>query len=136
MDLQNTMLIAASGMRAQTSRLKVLAENIANSNSLGTAPGEDPYRRQIPSFKTELDRETGARLVHMTKTVPDQSAFGLRHDPNHPAADENGYVKTPNVSSLIESVDMRQAQRSYEANLNVIEASRSMIMRTIDLLQR
>ncbi len=134
MDLTKPMMIAASGMRAQSDRMRILAENIANAESLATAPGGEPYRRRIPSFSSELDREMGVSMVRMDKSVPDQSAFGKKHDPGHPAADEMGYVATPNVNSLIESMDMRQAQRSYEANLNVIEAARTMMARTIDLL--
>ncbi len=136
MDFDKTMGIAASGMKAQSARLKVLAENVANSDSLAMTPDGEPYRRRIPSFRAEMDRELGVSVVKMDKTVPDMSDFGLRHDPYHPAADENGYVKTPNVNGLIESIDMRKAQQTYEANLNVIEAARSMMMKTIDLLQR
>ncbi len=136
MDFNKTMAIAAAGMQAQGARLKVLAENVANADSLATTPDGEPYRRRIPAFRAELDREMDVPLVRMYRTVPDRSDFGLRHDPSHPAADENGYVKTPNVNSLIESIDMRTAQQSYEANLNVVEAARTMMMRTIDLLQR
>ena len=136
MDFMKSMMIAASGMRAQGARMKVLAENIANADSLATEKGKDPYRRKIPVFSSVMDKETGVGLVQMKKPQLDQSDFGKRHDPSHPAADEFGYVATPNVNSLIEAIDMRQAARSYEANLNVIEASRNMMMRTIDLLQK
>lgn len=135
MDFEKTMAIAAAGMKAQGSRLKVLAENVANADSLASTPGGEPYQRRIPSFKNEMDREMEVSLVTMDKTVPDTSKFGKRYDPRHPGADETGYVMTPNVNSLIESMDMRQAQRSYEANINVIESARSMLMRTIDLLR-
>lgn len=134
-DLTNTMMISASGLKAQSQRMRVIAENMANSNSTGDAPGQDPYRRQIPTFANVLDREIGARMVEVRRVVHDRSDFGLRYDPNHPAADDKGYVKTPNVNGLIESMDMRQAQRSYEANLNVLDASRSMAARTLELLK-
>lgn len=136
MDLVKSMMIAASGMRAQSGRMRVLAENIANSQSTATTPGGDPYRRQIPTFKSELDRELGANTVRVGKPVADQSAFELKYMPGHPAADENGYVQMPNVNGLVEAMDMKEAQRSYEANLNMISASRRMLGQTIELLRR
>lgn len=135
MDLIKSLKIAASGLRAQTGRMRVIAENMANSDSTAQAPGGDPYRRKIPSFHAEIDREIGARMVGNGPVRTDQSEFGLRHEPGHPAADEDGYVKTPNVNPLIESMDMREAQRSYEANLNVVQAARSMVLRTLDILR-
>ena len=131
----NTIMIAASGMRAQSERIQVIAQNLANSESTANAAGQDPYRRQIPTFQNELDRELGVRRVQMGDVIHDMGEFGSRYDPNHPAADEAGYIKTPNVNSLIEMMDMRQAQRSYEANLNMISTARSMMMRTLDLLR-
>lgn len=135
MDLAKTMDIAASGLRAQSDRMRIHAENIANSQSTALDPGGDPYRRQIPLFKTVVDRESGLQTVAMSKVLPDKSEFGKKYDPSHPSADGMGYIKTSNVNSLVESMDMRQAQRSYEANLNVIEAARSMMNRTLDLLR-
>jgi flagellar basal-body rod protein FlgC len=128
--------VAASGLRAQTARMKVIAENIANANSTGVAPGAPPYRRQIPTFGEMVDRETGASLVRMKGVQLDQGDFRLRYDPTHPAANAEGYVQLPNVNTLIESMDMREAQRAYEANLNVVETARSMMSRTLELLRR
>ncbi|NWG46734.1 MAG: flagellar basal body rod protein FlgC [Alphaproteobacteria bacterium] len=135
LDLIKPMLVAASGMRAQSERMKVISENIANANSTPETPEGDPYRRQIPTFRAQLDRELGVKLVSMPKTVADDKDFGMRYDPSHPAADEKGYVKLPNVNTLIESMDMREAQKSYEANLNVIDSMRRMMSRTIELLR-
>lgn len=135
MDLVDALHISAAGMKTQGSRLRVIAENMANADSLGKAPGEDPYRRQVITFKNVLDRNLGIETVRVDRVVRDPSDFELRYDPGHPAADERGYVKLPNVNSLIELADMREAQRSYEANLKVIEASRTMLTRTIDILR-
>jgi flagellar basal-body rod protein FlgC len=131
-----TMMIAWAGMRAQTGRMRVIAENLANSDSTGRTPGDMPYRRQIPTFKDQLNRAQGVDLVQLGKPVLDRSQFRLRYDPSHPAADKDGYVKLPNVDPLVESMDMRESMRAYEANLNVIEASKSMIAKMLDLLQR
>jgi len=136
MEAFKTMMVAWSGMRAQTGRMRVIAENLANADSTGRSPGDTPYRRQIPTFRDELNRSTGVDLVKLGRTVNDRSQFKLRYDPSHPAADKNGYVKMPNVDPLVESMDMREAMRAYEANLNVIEASKSMITKTLDLLRR
>ena len=136
METMKSMLIAASGMRAQAERMRVIAENLANASSTASKPGEDPYRRQVPVFKAELDRATGAETVHMSGIVHDNSAFREQYMSGHPAADERGYVKMPNVSALTEMMDMREAQRAYEANLNVIDNTRSMMARTVDLLKR
>ena len=135
MDLMNSIAIAASGLRAQSGRMRVIAENLANSNSTATEPGGDPYRRQMVTFENVYNRELGAYEVTAGRIRLDESDFGQRFEPGHPAADPLGYVKTPNVSSLVEMMDMREAQRSYEANLNVIESSRTMAMRTLDLLR-
>ena len=134
MDLIKSMMISAAGMRAQNMRMRVIAENLANAESVASHPGEDPYRRKVVSFKNELDRELGIPLVKVDRITTDRSEFGKRFDPGNPAADAQGYVKLPNVRPLIETMDMRQAQRSYEANLNAIEASKQMLLRTIDLL--
>jgi len=136
MEAFKTMMIAWAGMRAQTGRMRVIAENLANSGSTGKTPTDEPYRRQIPTFKDELDRKLDVDLVKLGKTVKDRTQFRLRYDPSHPAADKTGYVKLPNVDPLVETMDMREAMRAYEANLNVIEASRSMIAKTLDLLRR
>ncbi len=134
-ELIKSMLISASGMRAQGQRLRVLSENLANANTLPLSPNEDPYRRKIITFRSELDKATGAEMVKVRRIGVDRSDFGMKYDPDHPGADANGYVRTPNVNSLIEIMDMKEAQRSYEANLNVIEASKAMLMRTIDILR-
>jgi flagellar basal-body rod protein FlgC len=133
--LRSISAIAASGMHAQSHRLKVTAENVANANSTGTTPGEEPYRRKTITFAEMLDRTTGATLVQVERIGRDQSDFPLRHDPAHPAADENGYVRTPNVSSIIEMNNMREAARSYEANMNMYEAARTMRRQMLDLLK-
>ncbi len=134
-DLFKSMQISASGMRAQGNRLRIVAENIANADSLPTAPGEDPYRRQTISFKTTLDRATGAETVAVDRVRPDTSPFEKQFKPYHPAADADGYVLAPNVNTLIEMADMRESQRSYEANLGVIRASKAMVQQMIELLR-
>jgi flagellar basal-body rod protein FlgC len=135
MDLQKAMRVSASGMSAQSTRMRVIAENLANSDSLGETPGAEPYRRKTISFRNVLDRQLGAETVRPSRIGTDKTAFQRRYDPGHPAADQEGYVLAPNVNNLIEAMDMRQAQRSYDANINVIETSKSMITRTIDLLR-
>jgi flagellar basal-body rod protein FlgC len=122
-------------MRAQSDRMRIIAENIANANSTSPVPGGDPYRRKIATMKSDFDRELNATLVTSQKPVADNSDFRLQYDPGNPNADTKGYVKLPNVNALIEIMDMREAQRSYEANLNVIGATRRMIQRTIELLK-
>ena len=129
------MFIAASGMKAQGTRLRVIAENIANSGSVAEQPNGDPYRRRMTIFQNILDREMDARIVKVKRVREDMSDFGLTHDPSHPAANADGYVKTPNVNTLVEMMDMREAQRSYEANLNMIDVTKSMLSRTLDLLR-
>ena len=135
-DLFSALSAASTGLRAQTVRIRVAAENVANANSTSEVPGGDPYRRRMPVFREMLDRETGALGVQVARTVDDQSEFSVTYDPDHPAADENGYVKLPNVKTLIEMADIREAQRTYEANLNIVESSRAMINRALDLLRR
>lgn len=135
MDFLKTIAVAASGLKAQSGRMRVIAENIANADSTGATPGADPYRRRVPTFVEKLDRELGVRTVQLGRVLEDQSDFRSRFDPGHPAADDDGQVKLPNVSSLVESMDMREAQRSYEANLNLVNATRRMLSRTIDILR-
>jgi flagellar basal-body rod protein FlgC len=135
MDLFKSIVVAASGLRAQSGRMKVVAENLANADSTAERAGADPYRRKVPTFQARMDRELDVKTVELGRVRPDQSAFRSRFDPGHPAADANGQVKLPNVNSLIETMDLREAQRSYEANLNVITSARRMIQRTIDILR-
>ncbi len=134
-DLTSVMSIASSGLRAQSTRMKVVAENIANASTTPNAPGEKPYQRQVVTFKNEFDRAQGIYQVKVDSVKKDNSDFVRKFDPSHPAADADGYVLMPNVKPIMESMDMREAQRSYEANLNVIESSRSMLLKTIDLLR-
>lgn len=122
-------------MKAQSDRLRVVSENIANADSMGTKPGEAPYRRKTITFRNHLDREMGVDKVEVYKYGYDKSDFKKKYDPGHPAADAEGYVLTPNVNTVMEMVDMREAQRGYEANLNVIEVSKGMIQRTVDMLR-
>lgn len=135
MDFIKTLTIAASGLRAQAGRMRIISENIANADSTPQRPGADPYRRKIPTFHSELDRTLDTQLVELGKVQTDSSAFRLKYEPGHPAADINGNVKYPNVNPLVEMTDMRDAQRSYEANINVISATRRMLQRTIDILK-
>jgi flagellar basal-body rod protein FlgC len=135
MDLIKSLLVSASGMKAQGARIKTIAQNLANANSLAKTPGGDPYRRKVITFKNELDRKLGVERVAVQGIGTDRADFQLRYDPGHPAANADGYVKLPNVNTLIEIADMREAQRSYEANLNVIEVAKGMLSRTIELLR-
>ncbi len=134
-DFQRSTAVAISGMKAQTERLRVISENLANSDSTAQSPDGTPYRRKVVSFKSELDHATGLARVKVDKVRGDQSDFNRRYDPNHPAADRDGYVLTPNVNPMIELMDMREAQRSYEANLNVITTSRALLSQTVNLLK-
>jgi flagellar basal-body rod protein FlgC len=136
MDLNASMVIAASGMRAQSSRMRTIAENIANANSTSPTPDGNPYRRKVATVTSDFDRELGATVVQAGKPIEDMSEFRTQYDPGNPAADKQGYVKLPNVNPLVEVMDMREAQRSYEADLNVMEATKSMLARTVDLLKR
>ena len=135
MDFLKSMQIAASGLRAQAGRMRIISENIANADSTPNSPGADPYRRKVPSFVSTFDRALDAQTVNMGRVGVDRSDFRLKYEPGHPAADANGNVKYPNVNSLVEMTDMREAQRSYEANINVISATRRMIQRTLDILK-
>ena len=136
MDLSNSMAIVATGLRAQTARMRVISENIANANSTSPTSGGEPYRRKVPTMQSDFDRELGATTVKPGDPVPDMTDFRLQYDPGNPGADKTGYVKLPNVNPLIEVMDMREAQRSYEADLTVMEASKSMLARTVDLLRK
>ena len=136
MDLATSMLVAASGMRAQSSRMRTIAENIANANSSAANASSDPYRRKIPTITSNFDRELNATVVQAGKPVADTSDFRTQYDPGNPAADKQGYVKLPNVDPLIEIMDMREAQRSYEADLTVMDATKQMLSRTVDLLSK
>jgi flagellar basal-body rod protein FlgC len=135
MEFTKSMAIAASGLRAQVGRMRVISENIANSDSTAQEPGGDPYRRRIPTFVSQLDRSVGAQVVTLGPVRPDPTDFQAKFEPGHPAADAAGYVKMPNVNPLVEMTDLRDAQRSYEANLNVITATRRMLARTLDILR-
>jgi len=134
-DFARSMGIATSGLRAQAGRMRVISENIANADSTASTAGGDPYRRKVPTFSSTLDRALDAKVVSLGQVKPDQSDFRVKYEPSNPAADSSGNVKYPNVNSLVEMTDMRDAQRSYEANLNVITATRRMIQRTLDILK-
>ena len=136
MDFSKSMAVAASGMRTQTERMKVIAENIANANSTATTKGGDPYRRKIATISQNFDRELNATLVASGKPLTDKSDFKSQYDPGNPNADAQGYVKLPNVDSLVEVMDMREAQRSYEADLSVMDATKHMLAKTVDLLNK
>jgi len=131
-----SMMVAAAGLKAQSGRMRIIAENIANADSTGKTPGADPYRRKVPTFEDRLDRELGVDTVSLGNPALDKSDFKLKYMPGHPAADQNGYVKMPNVDGLVEAMDMREAQRSYEANLNMISSVRRMNSQTIDILKK
>jgi flagellar basal-body rod protein FlgC len=135
MDFLKTIAVAASGLRAQAGRMRVLSENIANADSTAQRADADPYRRRIPTFRSAIDRALGARVVGLGKIKTDSSQFRVKHEPGHPSADASGNVKYPNVNPLVEMTDMREAQRSYEANINLIGATRRMIQRTLDILK-
>ena len=134
-DFMRSMGIATSGLRAQAGRMRVISENIANADSTAPSAGGDPYRRKVPTFSAQLDRTLDAQVVALGRVARDNSAFPVKYQPNNPAADAAGNVKYPNVNPLVEMTDMREAQRSYEANLNIISATRRMIQRTLDILK-
>ena len=135
MELTNSFFIAAAGMRAQSERLRVVAENIANANSVALSADGQPYRRKTVTFANEIDRQLGIELVKVAKIGRDRSPFALRFEPGHPSANEDGYVQYPNVNALVEMMDMREAQRSYQANLKVLETTRALAGRLLDLLR-
>ncbi len=128
------MAVASSALKAQQSRMRIIAENIANAESTANVAGGQPYRRQTPVFQARnVDGATGVVLAEVR---PDQSDFRMDYDPSHPAANAEGYVQRPNVDTLVEAMDMREAQRAYEANLNVIETARNMDSRTLDIIKK
>ena len=135
MDFIKSLAIAASGMRAQAGRMRIITENLANADSTAQQAGGDPYRRKIVTFSSSFDRVLDAQVVKLGSVATDHSDFLVKHEPSNPAADAKGDVKYPNVNSLVEPTDMRDAQRSYEANLNVITATRRMLQKTIDILK-
>lgn len=134
-ELNKASQVAISGMKAQSERLRVVSENLANADSLPTGPGDTPYRRKVINFRNVLDQESGTNIVKVNKVDVDRSQFQKKYDPKHPAADENGYVLAPNVNPLIELMDMKEAQRAYDANLDVVDTSKTMLSRTIDMLR-
>jgi flagellar basal-body rod protein FlgC len=135
MDLSDSLFVSAAGLKVQGARLKVISQNLANADSMATTPGGDPYRRKMVTFRSALDKALGLTTVQLDKVVEDKSEFQKKLDPAHPAADAQGHVKLPNVNALVELADMREAQRTYEANLKAIEASRTMLQRTVDILR-
>lgn len=135
MDLLKALKISAAGMNAQSARMRISAENMANSETMPAQPGGDPYRRKTISFKNILDRTLGVKTVAVGKIENDKSAFEKRFDPSHPMADKDGHVMMPNVKPLVEMMDIREAQRTYEANVGAIEAAKNMLMRAVDLLR-
>lgn len=135
MDFLKSIAIAASGLRAQSGRMRVIAENVANADTTPSRVGEAPYRRKITTFQQKVDRELDAQVVSLGKITRDRSDFKSKYDPGSPLADARGFVQRPNVDTLIESLDMREAQRSYEANLNVITSTRRMLARTLEILR-
>ena len=134
MELDKSFAVAFAGMSAQSERLKVIAENLANADSTAQTPDADPYKRKLVTFENVLDRTLGVDTVRVAGVKTIEDGFGRRYEPGHPAADASGYVKTPNVNSITELMDMREAQRSYEANLNIIDAAKSMLSRVLDVL--
>jgi flagellar basal-body rod protein FlgC len=134
-DFDDTMKVSTAAMSAQTTRLRIIAENLANTGSTANTPGADPYRRKIVTFRNVLDQHTGDKLVKVGRVVPDASPFELKFIPGHPAADANGYVRFPNVNAMIEMADLKDADRSYQANVDVIDVAKSMLSRAIGLLQ-
>lgn len=134
-DLVKSMNVSAAGMKVQGTRLRVISENVANAGSTALTPGGEPYRRKLVTFENVFNRQLGAEVVRVRDITRDTSDFQQRYEPGHPAADANGYVKTSNVNTLVEITDMREAERSYQANMRVLRASRGMLERTIDLLR-
>jgi flagellar basal-body rod protein FlgC len=134
-DISSAMAAAAAGLRAQTMRMRIAAENVANADSTGSKPGADPYARRIPILKSQM-LEDGTMAVKVVGAQTDHSAFKLQYEPGNPAADSSGYVKMPNVDSLTEMMDLREASRAYEANLNMIDNAREITSRALDLLRK
>ncbi len=127
--------IATSGMKVQAERLKVIAQNMANADSISAEPGGDPYRRQVVTFQDYIDKDTGAEMVKVGKITHDMSQFEKKYMPNHPGADAEGYVKMPNVNTLVEMMDMKEAQRAYDANMNMMKTARQMNSNVLDILK-
>lgn len=127
--------IAVSGMKAQAERLRIIAQNMANADSTAQTPGGEPYRRQVVTFKDYVDAETGAHKVKVSGVEADTSEMPKKYDPNHPAADAQGYVTLPNVNPLVEMMDMKEAQRSYDANLSMMKTARDMETKVLDILK-
>jgi flagellar basal-body rod protein FlgC len=134
-DLTKASVIAISGMKAQSKRSLIVAENMANADSLPSSPSDTPYRRKVITFRNVLDKKLGVDVVKVHKIDVDRSEFQKKYDPKHPAADSKGYVLTPNVNPLIELMDLKESQRSYEANLDVVSVSKTMLTRTVDMLK-
>ena len=134
-DLSSSSQIAAKGMKAQATRLRVISENLANADSTSEVAGGEPYRRKLVTFRNALDKQIEADVVQVKRIYNDRSKLNSKYDPAHPGANAQGYVLQPNVNPLIEMMDMREAQRSYEANMNVISTSRQMVAKTLDLLK-
>jgi flagellar basal-body rod protein FlgC len=135
MDFIKSLQVAATGLRAQMGRMRVISENIANADSVSQTAGGDPYRRRIVTFNTVLDRQLGAHVVELGPIQTDSTDFLVKHEPGNPAANAAGDVKYPNVNTLVEMTDLRDAQRSYEANLNIVTATRKMMQRTLDIIK-
>jgi len=135
MKLEDVVTIASAGMRVQSTRVQIASQNLANADSLATTPGGEPYRRRTVSFREALDRDTNLRLVDIERYGVDRGAFDERYDPSHPGADDTGYVLLPNVEPLVELMDMREAQRTYEANLQAMSLTRTLVSQTLDLLK-
>lgn len=134
-DLISSMYVSASGMRTQGVRMRLSSENLANAESTSETPGGDPYKRRMVTFQNTLDRTLNIEKVRVRDIINDNSQFPIEYDPSHPSADENGYVKMPNVNSLVELMDLKEATRSYEANLSAIQMARSMLGKTIEILR-
>ncbi len=135
MDFLKSLAVAASGLRAQSGRMRVIAENVANADTTPTRPGEQPYRRKVVTFQQKLDSELGVNTVQLGQIKRDRSEFKTRFEPGNPNADARGFVQKPNVDTMMETLDLREAQRSYEANLNVITTTRRMLARTLEILR-
>ena len=136
MDFFSALQSSAYGMRAQSGRMRLIAENLANADSVSQSATGEPYRRKIAAMSSAFDRELNANVVQLIDPIPDQAQFRMQFDPGNPRADAAGYVRLPNVNALVEMMDMRDAQRSYEANIQALEGARSMLVRTVDLLRR
>ncbi|MCJ2143356.1 flagellar basal body rod protein FlgC [Methylobacterium sp. E-066] len=135
MEFSKSLTFAAAGLKAQSGRMRIIAENIANADSAPASAGAEPYRRKIPSFTSHMDPETGAKLVEAGRVRRDQTAFRTKYEPGNPAANARGEVQMPNVNALIENMDLREAQRSYEANLNMVTSTRKMLSQTLSILK-